>query len=95
MNHPEPAQDTFTLWRRSYKRLRLLETELVSKSRSGEDPLVIAGMYESVEALRSRTSDLFQIAQTASMAHQIPQARLVALPMQPTPSEFGALHDGG
>jgi hypothetical protein len=94
VTHPEPAQDTFTVWRRSYKRLRLLEAELVLKSRSGEDPRVIAGMYENVEAVRSRTSDLFQLAQTASLAHQSPLARLVALPMKTTASEFGALHDG-
>lgn len=86
--------DTFTVWRRSYKRLRLLETELVSRSRSGEDPVIIAGMYEKVEALRNRTSELFQVAQTANMAHQIPLARLIALPMETTPSEFGAMHGG-
>ncbi len=95
MPQDDSTEDTFTLWRRSYKRLRLLESELVTKSRSGEDPAVIAGMYENVEALRARTSDLFQLAQTASMAHQIPLARLTALPMQTTASEYGALHGGG
>ncbi len=95
MPHAESTDDTFTLWRRSYKQLRLLESELVTKSRSGEDPLVIAGMYENVEALRARTSDLFHLAQTAGMAHQIPLARLIALPMETTASEFGALHGGG
>jgi len=91
---PESPEDTFTAWRRSYKRLRLLESELVSKSRSGEDPLVIAGMYNKVEAMRTRTSNLFQAAQTADMAYQIPLARLTALPMETTPSEFSALHHG-
>ncbi|MDB5945191.1 MAG: hypothetical protein JWQ33_217 [Ramlibacter sp.] len=95
MPQTESTQDTFTVWRRSYKRLRLLEAELVTRSRSGEDPLVIARLYENVEAVRARTSDLFHLAQTASMAHQIPLARLVALPLQTTPSEFGALHGGG
>ena len=94
MQKTESPDDTFTAWRRSYKRLRLLESELVSKSRSGEDPVVIAGMYNKVEAMRARTSELFQVAQTADMAHQIPLARLTALPMEPTPSEFSALHDG-
>lgn len=95
MPQDDSTGDTFTLWRRSYKRLRLLESELVTKSRSGEDPLVIAGMYENVEVLRASTSDLFKLAQTASMAHQIPLARLIALPMQTTASEFGALHGDG
>ena len=94
MQKIESLEDTFTAWRRSYKRLRLLESELVSKSRSGEDPVVIAAMYDKVEAMRTQTSDLFQAAQTADMAHQIPLARLTALPMETTPSEFGALHDG-
>ena len=86
-------EDTFIVWRRSYKRLRLLESELVSRSRSGEDPVIIARLYEKVEALRLRTSDLFHRAQTAGMSHQIP-SRLTALQMEPTPSEFGALHEG-
>ena len=66
----------------------------MTRSRSGEDPAVIATLYEKVEALRARTSELFHLAQTAGMAHQIPLARLVALPMEATPSEFGALHGG-
>ena len=37
--------DTFLTWRRSYQRLRELESDLVKRSRSGEDPSVIAGMY--------------------------------------------------
>jgi hypothetical protein len=90
----EFVEDTFTAWRRSYKRLRLLESELVSKSRSGEDPVIVARLYEKVEALRSGTSELFQLAQTAGMSHQIPVSRLASLAMQPTPSEFGALHEG-
>lgn len=86
-------EDTFTVWRRSYKRLRLLESELVSRSRSGEDPAIIARMYEKVEALRLRTSELFHLAQTSGMSVQIP-SRLTAMQMETTPSEFGALHDG-
>ena len=86
-------EDTFIVWRRSYKRLRLLESELVSRSRSGEDPVIIARMYEKVEALRLRTSELFHLAQTAGMSLQIP-SRLTAMQMETTPSEFGALHDG-
>lgn len=86
-------EDTFIVWRRSYKRLRLLESELVSRSRSGEDPAIIAKMYEKVEALRLRTSELFHRAQTAGMSLQIP-SRLTAMQMEPTPSEFGALHNG-
>jgi hypothetical protein len=82
------------LWRRSYKRLRVLESELVSQSRSGEDPVVIARLYEKVEQLRNQTTDLFHSAQTSGMVHQIPISRLNSLPMEPTPSEFGALHGG-
>lgn len=93
MAKPESTEDTFTVWRRSYKRLRLLESELVSRSRAGEDPVIIARMYEKVEALRLRTSALFQLAQTAGMSLQIP-SRLTAIQMETTPSEFGALHDG-
>ena len=93
MAKPESTEDTFTVWRRSYKRLRLLESELVSRSRAGEDPVIIARMYEKVEALRLRTSELFQLAQTAGMSLQIP-SRLTAVQMETTPSEFGALHDG-
>ncbi|MCY7318311.1 MAG: hypothetical protein LH617_06230 [Ramlibacter sp.] len=93
MAKPESMEDTFIVWRRSYKRLRLLESELVSRSRSGEDPVIIARMYEKVEALRLRTSELFHLAQTAGMSLQIP-SRLTAMQMEATASEFGALHDG-
>lgn len=85
-------EDTFTVWRRSYKRLRVMESELVDQSRSGEDPVVIARLYEKVEALREQTSSLFHAAQTAGMAHQIPVARLTSMSLETTPSEFGALH---
>lgn len=85
-------EDTFNIWRRSYKRLRVLEGELVSRSRSGEDPVVIARMYEKVEALREQTSELFHVAQTTGMAHEIPVARLTSMTLETTPSEFGALH---
>ena len=85
-------EDTFTAWRRSYKRLRVLEGELVTRSRSGEDPGVIARLYEKVEAVREQTSLLFHLAQTAGMAHQIPVARLTSMTLETTPSEFGALH---
>lgn len=94
MTKTQYQEDTFTAWRRSYRQLRVLESELVKQSRSGEDPLVIAGMYEQVEARRARTSDLFQLAQTASMVHQIPLARLTSMRMEATPSEFEALQDG-
>ena len=94
MNKAQLLADTFTAWRRSYKRLRVLEADLVSKSRSGEDPAIVARMYEKVEALRARTSELFQLAQTAGMSHQIPVARLTSMTLETTPSEFGALHDG-
>jgi hypothetical protein len=86
-------EDTFTSWRRSYKRLRVLEGELVTLSRSGEDPVVVARMYDRVEALRERTSALFHLAQTAGMAREIPVTRLTSMTLEPTPSEFGALHD--
>jgi hypothetical protein len=85
-------EDTFTIWRRSYKRLRVLEAELVARSRSGEDPVVVARMYDKVEAMREQTSELFHAAQTAGMAHEIPLARLSAMSLETTPSEFGALH---
>jgi hypothetical protein len=94
LSKPPLKEDTFTAWRRSYRHLRELEGDLVSRSRSGEDPAVIATLYEKIEALRSRTSDLFQLAQTAGMAYQIPLARLTALPWEVTPSEFGALQGG-
>jgi hypothetical protein len=86
-----PKEDTFTTWRRSYKRLRVLEGELVTRSRSGEDPAVIARMYKKVEALREQTSQLFHLAQTAGMAHEIPLGRLASMTLETTPSEFGAL----
>jgi hypothetical protein len=89
----DPIEDTFTTWRRSYKRLRVLESELVSRSRSGEDPVIIARMYEKVEALREQTTTLFHLAQTAGMAHEIPVSRLTSMTLEPTPTEFGALHD--
>ena len=92
MATPEPIEDTFTIWRRSYKRLRVLEGELVTRSRSGEDPVVIARLYDKVEALREHTSGLFHLAQTAGMAHEIPMARLTSMTLETTPSEFGALH---
>lgn len=92
MPQSQPTQDTFTAWRRSYKRLRALEGELVARSRSGEDPVVIARLYEKVEALRQRTSELFHLAQTAGMAHQIPVSRLTQVALETTPSEFVALH---
>ena len=87
-------EDTFTIWRRSYRNLRLLESELVTRARSGEDPVIIARMYENVESVRARTSELFEAAQTAGMAHQIPVARLTSMTLHTTPSEFGALHGG-
>jgi hypothetical protein len=85
-------EDTFTVWRRSYKRLRVLEAELVTRSRSGEDPVVIARLYDKVEAVRAQTSELFHLAQTAGMANEIPVSRLATMTLEPTPSEFGALH---
>lgn len=94
MNKAQLLDDTFTAWRRSYKRLRVFEGDLVSKSRSGADPVIVARLYEKVEALRARTSELFHLAQTAGMSHQIPLARLTSMTLETTPSEFGALHDG-
>ena len=85
--------DTFITWRSSYQRLRLLEGELVTRSRSGEDPAVIAVMYQKVEMLREQTSSLFLLAQTAGMAREIPVARRTSMTLETTPSEFGALHD--
>lgn len=93
MPQVEPIEDTFTVWRRSYKRLRVLEAELVTRSRSGEDPVIVARMYEKVEALREQTTELFHLAQTAGMAHEIPLARLTSMALETTPSEFGALHE--
>ncbi|GAC1601700.1 MAG: hypothetical protein NVS3B2_04800 [Ramlibacter sp.] len=93
MTQPDSTEDTFTLWRRSYRALRSLETDLVRRARSGEDPVVIARMYDQVDVLRTRTSELFHLAQTASMTHQIPVARLTAMTLETTASEFGALYD--
>ena len=92
MTRTQNIEDTFTTWRRSYKRLRVLEGELVSRSRSGEDPVVIARLYDKVEALREQTTTLFHVAQTTGMAHEIPMARLNSMTLETTPSEFGALH---
>jgi hypothetical protein len=94
MRNSESTEDTFMVWRRSYKHLRLLESELVTRSRSGEDPVIIARLYEKVEALRARTSELFHVAQTAGMAHQIPVTRLTSMTLETTALEFGALQDG-
>lgn len=92
MPQVQAIEDTFTVWRRSYKRLRVLEGELVTRSRSGEDPVVIARLYEKVEALRQQTSELFHLAQTAGMARDIPITRLNTMTLETTASEFGALH---
>lgn len=92
MKSIQPTEDTFIVWRRSYKRLRVLEGDLVARARSGEDPAVIARLYDKVEALREQTSELFHLAQTAGMAHEIPVARLTSMTLETTPSEFGALH---
>ena len=89
----ELIEGTFTVWRHSYTRLRVLEGELVTRARSGDDPVVIARMYEQVEALRAQNSELFHLAQTAGMAQEIPVARLTSMTLETTPSEFGALHD--
>lgn len=75
MDAKDAFKDTFTSWRRSYLRLRMLERSLVSEARSGKDPVKIAAMYEKVDAARLATTALFQLAQTASMAHQIPNLR--------------------
>ena len=75
MDQKDAFKDTFTSWRRSYLRLRMLERSLVSEARSGKDPVKIAAMHEKVEAARLATTALFQLAQTASMAHQIPNLR--------------------
>jgi hypothetical protein len=74
MDQQDVFQDSFTMWRRSYLRLRMLERNLVSETRSGKDPAKIAVLYEKVDALRCATTELFQLAQTASMSHQIPTA---------------------
>ena len=75
MEQKDAFKDTFINWRRSYLRLRILERNLVSEARSGKDPVKIAAMHAKVEAMRVATSALFQLAQTASMAHQIPSLR--------------------
>lgn len=75
MSKKSGLQDTFTDWRASYLRLRSLERALVSESRSGEDPVRIAAMHETVEVHRSATTALFHLAQTASMPSQIPPIR--------------------
>jgi hypothetical protein len=74
MDQKDGFKDTFSRWRRSYLRLRMLERNLVSEARAGKDPVKIAALHEKVEAVRSATSALFHSAQTASMAHQIPTA---------------------
>ena len=77
MDQKELFKDTFTRWRRSYLRLRMLERNLVSETRAGKDPVRIAAMYEKVESVRAATTALFHSAQTASMPHYIPQERSV------------------
>lgn len=77
MDHKDVFKDTFSRWRRSYLRLRMLERNLVSEARSGKDPVKVAAMYEKVESAREATSALFHSAQTASMQHYIPQERSV------------------
>lgn len=76
MDQKDAFKDTFSRWRRSYLRLRMLERNLVSEARAGKDPVKIAAMYEKVEAVRTATTALFHTAQTASMAHQIPSGRV-------------------
>lgn len=68
-------KDSFASWRRSYLRLRMLERNLVSETRSGKDAVKIAALYEKVEAMRRATTELFHRAQTASMSHLIPALR--------------------
>ena len=77
MDQKDVFKDTFTRWRRSYLRLRILERNLVTEARAGKDPVRIASLYEKVESLREATSALFHVAQTASMQHYIPQERSV------------------
>ena len=72
MHKKDVFDSTFSRWRRSYLRLRLLERKLVSETRSGQDPARIAAMYDQVETARTATTALFHAVQTASMAHQIP-----------------------
>jgi hypothetical protein len=76
MHQQDAFKDSFASWRRSYLRLRMLERNLVSETRTGKDPVKIAALYEKVEALRRATTDLFQLAQTASMSHLIPVLRV-------------------
>jgi hypothetical protein len=75
MDKKDVFKDSFISWRRSYLRLRILERNLVTEARAGKDPVKVAAMYERVEAARQATSALFHVAQTASMAHQIPNVR--------------------
>jgi hypothetical protein len=75
MEQKDIFKETFSRWRRSYLRLRMLERNFVSESRSGRDPARIAAMYDKVEAVRAATTALFHSAQTASMPHQIPSLR--------------------
>ena len=77
MEQKDVFKDSFIRWRRSYLRLRMLERVLVTETRAGKDPVKIAAMYEKVEAVRAATTALFHSAQTASMAHYIPQERTV------------------
>ena len=77
MEKEDIFKDTFTRWRLSYLRLRVLERNLVTEARAGEDPVRIASLYENVESLREATSALFHVAQTARMPHYIPPERSV------------------
>ena len=72
MHQKDVFADSFTTWRRSYMRLRILERNLVVEARSGKDTVKVAALYEKVEAVRLSTSALFHLAQTASMQHYIP-----------------------
>lgn len=78
MDQKDVFKDTFTRWRRSYMRLRMLERILVTEARAGNDPVKVAAMYKKVESVRTATSALFHVAQTASMAHYIPPEPMVA-----------------
>ena len=77
MEQKDVFNDTFSRWRRSYLRLRMLERSLVSESRTGKDAVRLAELYDKVESVREATSALFHSAQTASMQHYIPQERMV------------------
>ena len=72
MHQKDVFADSFTTWRRSYMRLRILERTLVTEARSSKDSIKVAALYEQVEAVRLSTSALFHLAQTASMKHYIP-----------------------